>query len=95
MGELSFEYIYSILKYVVGLMACPLDSFLIVVYLTLRPSGMASTSISYCSTKHQSTEKKKCFIPKAGGGNRNKEKKEKNLQTLSGLSFKTNSLSNL
>lgn len=35
MGELSFEYIYSILKYVVGLMACPLDSFLVVVYLTL------------------------------------------------------------
>lgn len=94
MGELSFEYIYNILKPIVGLMACPLDSFLIVVYLTLCLSGTASTSISYCSTKHQSTEEKNVSTPK-GGKNRNKEEKEKNLQTLSGLSFKTNSLSNL
>lgn len=66
MGELSFEYIYSILKSVVGLRACPLDSFLIVVYLTLCLSGTASTSVSYCSTKHHSTEKKKCPRPKGG-----------------------------
>lgn len=57
MGELSFEYIYSILKSVMGLMTCPLDSFLIVVYLTLCLSGTVSTSVPYCSTKHQSTEK--------------------------------------
>lgn len=65
MGELSFEYINSILKSVVGLTACPLDSFLIVVYLPLCLSGTASTSVSYCSTKHQST-KKKMFQPQRG-----------------------------
>lgn len=66
MGELSFEYIYSILKSIVGLVTCPLDSLLIVVYLTSCLSGTASTSVSYCSTKHQSTEekKKKCSNPK-------------------------------
>lgn len=65
MGELSFEYIYSILKSVVGLMTCPLDSFLIVVYLTLCLSGSASSSVSYCSTKHQSTEEN-CSNPRGG-----------------------------
>ena len=80
-----------------GLEACPLESLLIVVYLTLRLSGTANTSVSLCSTKRQSTEekKKKRFNPKGGKKIRNKDEKEKNLQILSGLSFKTNSLSNL
>lgn len=59
MGELPFEYIYSILKSVVGLHSSSPGLFLIVVYLTLCLSGTASISISYCSTKHQSTEKER------------------------------------
>lgn len=94
MGELSFEYIYSILKPVVGLMACSPDFFLIVVYLTLCLSGIASTSVSYCSTKQHSTEKK-MFQPKRKKKILRNKEKEKNLRTLSGLSFKTNSLANL
>lgn len=79
MGDLSFEYIYSILKSVVGLTACPLDSFLIVVYLTLCPSGMASTTVSYCSIKHQSTEGGN--VPSSKVGDRKSEIKKERRKT--------------
>lgn len=87
MGELSFEYIYSILKSVVGLTACSLDFFLFVVYLTLCLSGIASTSVSYCSTKHQSTEKK-MFQPQRGKKSERKKKKRKTYKPYLGFHSK-------
>ena len=69
-----------------GLKACPLESLLIVVYLTLRLSGMASTSISHCSTKHQSTEeKKKMFQPQRGKKSEIKTKKRKTYKSYLGF----------
>ena len=72
-----------------GLKACPLESLLIVVYLTLRLSGMASTSISHCSTKHQSTEeKKKMFQPQRGKKSEIKTKKRKTYKSYLGFHSK-------
>ena len=73
-----------------GLEACPLESLLIVVYLTLRLSGTANTSVSLCSTKRQSTEEKKKNVstPKGEKKSEIKTKKRKTYKSYLGFHSK-------
>lgn len=94
MGDLPFEYIYSILKPVVGLNGSFPGFFLVVVYLTLCLSG---TLVPRHPTEPGIREHGGggSVLPPQRGESGNKKEKEKNLETLSGLSFKTNSISNV